>query len=127
MAVRLKACLITFEEASGMGQRYDSKVKNSLSLPVGPTTYKFKIGESINLPFLHITLDTRVGKSPGVGSEFFIKFLNFDSVVNSYQKGIIVNTYSNNSPSVLVLSLAGLNKSKIVDFLNTTSVILSET
>src|SRR5690606_28907568 len=87
--------------ATATGQRYDTKTKLPVSLPTGLFTQKFTFGEPVNLPFLHVTLETVPGKNLQPGAEFFIQFLNFDSVVNTYQKGIIVEPYSNNSSSVL--------------------------
>src|SRR5690606_14057911 len=113
--------------ATATGQRYDTNTKLPASLPTGLFTQKFTFGVPVNLACVHVTLETVPGKNLEPGAEFFIQFLNFDSVVNTYQKGIIVEPYSNNSSSVLVLSLAGLNKTKIVDYLNTTSAVLSKT
>ncbi|MCB0470511.1 MAG: sugar transporter, partial [Flavobacteriaceae bacterium] len=45
--------------------------------------------------------------------------------MSHYQNSIKVDTYSKNSQSVLVLSLTGHNKKRLVDYLNATSVILS--
>ena len=40
-----------FEGATGEGQVYESKLKQSVDLPVGDFKKHYKLGESINLPF----------------------------------------------------------------------------
>ena len=56
---------------------------------------------------------------------YFIRFLDFNDVVKTYQK---INVELDNvSSSVITLSLVGENKNKLVDYLNTTALILSNT
>ena len=59
-------------------------------------------------------------------SEYFLRFKNFDQVVYSFQNNIKVSTLDQ-STSIIQLSLAGNNKSKIVDYLNATTAIMSRT
>ena len=115
-----------FESEKGSGQIYDTKARVPVSLPVGPFSKQYQIGELIDLPFLHGVIKPRNERTIKSGLEFFLQFSNFDNVVHGYKQGIGVKPYSNSSASVLVLSLAGTNKAKIVDYLNTTAVILSE-
>lgn len=109
-----------FESESGSGQRYDTKERLAVSLPIGPFQQEFALGEVVNLPFFHGVVTLRHDRVIKAGQEFFMQFSNFDGVVNGYQRGINVSPFSNASASVLRLSLAGTNKSKIVDYLNTT-------
>src|SRR5690554_4842695 len=116
-----------FKSDRGSGQRYDTKERVPVNLPVGVFSQEFQIGEYIDLPFFHGVVQLRTERPVKAGLEFFMQFSNFDGVVNRYKNGVAVKPFSNASASVLVLSLAGTNKSKIVDYLNTTAVILSET
>jgi capsular exopolysaccharide synthesis family protein len=63
--------------------------------------------------------------SPNQETAYFISFLDFNQVVKQYQS---INVSLNNmSGSVMNLQLVGENKNKLVDYLNTTTVILSNT
>ena len=118
---------LEFESEGIQTQRYGDKLKASATVPIGNFNKIFSFGETINLPFFNGIVNRRFDKTPSKGTTFYFKFLNFDSIVNSYKNGIFINTYSGNASSVLELSLAGNNKAKIVDYLNTTTAILSET
>src|SRR5690606_10589156 len=116
-----------FKSERGSGQRYDTKEVVPVALPTGVFTQEFQVGQDIRLPFFQGVIHLRNERPIKAGVEFFIQFSNFDGVVHGYKNGLGVKPYSNASASVLVLSLAGNNKTKIVDYLNTTAVILSET
>ncbi len=117
-----------FESEGIQTQRYGDKLKTGAKVPLGLFRQAFSIGEPINLPFFNGMINTTYWQNlqKRVISTFF-RFLNFDSVVNQYQNGMIINPFSGNASSVLQLSLAGNNKSKIVDYLNATTAILSRT
>ena len=85
------------------------------------------MGESINLPFLNVTLRLREGRTITAGQTYFIRFSDYDNTVYSYQSKVNIGPFSSNSSSVLSLSLSGTNKSKIADYLNATADILSKT
>ena len=61
-----------------------------------------------------------------INKTIFLKFSGFDGVVEGYKKNIKIEPLGKSS-SVLKLSLSGTNKSKIVDYLNTTVAVLSRT
>src|SRR5690606_39833139 len=118
---------VDFEKTQSVQvQRYVDKEKFTVKVPEGAFKKTFTFGQSISTTFFNGTLTLRNGASIQPQSEYFVQFLNFDGVVNNYQNTIKIAPYSN-SQSVLELSLAGTNKSKIVDYLNATSVILSKT
>lgn len=115
-----------FEQPQATVQRYDTKTKSRVDLPQGDFTKQYKIGQKINLPFLNGSLTWRnKSKTAQTGKEFFILFSNYDSVVHGYKQTIGVAPF-NASSSVIKLVLTGSNKAKIVDYLNTTAVILSK-
>ncbi|HNU60493.1 MAG TPA: sugar transporter, partial [Aquaticitalea sp.] len=108
-------------------QRYSDKEKFPIRAPGKTFSKTFRFGETINLPFFNGTISPREGHTITKGGQFFFRFINYDKVVNDYQRGVSIEPYSSNASSILQLSLAGSNKSKIVDYLNTTSAILSKT
>ena len=83
----------------------------------------FDINEPINLPFLSGVFK-RSGLPLEIGTSFYLKFLNFDSVVSQY-RGVSVRVESKGS-SIFILTLRGTNKTKIVDYLNTSVQTLSD-
>ena len=85
-----------------------------------------RIGEAVSLPFLNFTLHKRGLQAIDPQSEFYVRFSNFDNIVQYYKSAIQIRP-DRQSSAVLNLSLTGTNKAKIVDYLNTTAVILSET
>ncbi|HRV54744.1 MAG TPA: GNVR domain-containing protein, partial [Mangrovimonas sp.] len=103
----------------------ETKKKGEIAVSPGIFTQTFRFGQTIRLPFFNATVVSKPGQSIKPGSTYFVRFSNFDSVVSHYQNSIKVDTYSKNSQSVLVLSLTGHNKKRLVDYLNATSVILS--
>ena len=116
-----------FEGSTASAQRYGDKSKTKVEMPSGVFTQRFKNKDTISLPFLNGQVVVKPSRNIKPGSEYFLKFSNFDGVVNFYKKGIIINPFSSSSPSILNLQLAGHNKDKIVDFLNTTTDVLSKT
>lgn len=116
-----------FESDFGICQTYETKEKQTIQLSPKELIKSFKFGEVINLPFFNGVIERKFTIPVNSGDEYFIRFLNFDSVVNQYKKSVSIKPVSNDASSVLKLTLTGLNKSKIVDFLNATSAILSKT
>ncbi|WP_400077966.1 hypothetical protein [Winogradskyella sp. R77965] len=114
-----------FESTNRLSQVFGNNAFKRVAVPVGSFSKKFSVGEYIDLPFLNGILNVINQFEITPGKEYFIQFLNFDSVVNKYKSGIIIEPESSSSP-VLMLQLAGNNKAKIVDYLNATSAILSK-
>ena len=116
-----------FESDSRSAQTYEDRTTGSISTPVGVFSKRYNTDETIALPFLNGRLVFKPGVTSKTGQEYFIQFTNFDGVVNSYKTRIIVGSGGQASAGVLRLQLAGTNKAKLVDYLNTTAAILSET
>ncbi len=114
-----------FENSSSRGQAFGDKSVKPVTVPVGVFSKRFKVGEKIDLSFLSGSVQVVNPLSIIPGKEYFVRFLNFDAIVNSYKSSIIISPFSTSSP-VLTLQLAGNNKAKIVDYLNATSAILSK-
>ena len=118
---------IDFKSDRVTGQKYSDKSLTNISVSAGSFSNIFDIGEYIELPFAAFTLYTRPDATIIPNSEYFVQFLNFDSVVNRYKGAVSVKPYSKRSSSILILSLRGNNKAKIVDYLNATASILRKT
>ena len=120
-------CLQTLREAFIRDKRYATKVVNNIVTSENQTVQRFLFNQDITLPFLNGKLVLKPNSNVEQGAVFYLKFLNFDAVVNNFKNLIQVNSVNKTSASILKLSLTGPNKSKIVDYLNCTSAILSST
>ena len=65
----------SFENEHGQAQRYDTKEKFNVILPVGDNTKTYKVGEAINTSFFNGVLDIKPGIKVKEGAEYFMKFL----------------------------------------------------
>jgi polysaccharide biosynthesis transport protein len=104
---------------------YSTKTTSTVGVTTGIFSKKYRVGESVNLPFLNWKLDLKTTSTLLKGQEFIVKFNDFNSVVSGYQ-GINVNI-DDKAPSILRLSLEGNNKARIVEYLNQTVEVLIKT
>lgn len=118
---------LDFKDDKATTQKYTDKSLQTVAVPKGKFNKTFNVGELVDLPFAKFTLNSKEHIKITPDSEFFIQFLNFDAVVNTYKSKISVTPYSKTSSSILTLSLTGHNKQKLVDYLNATTAILSRT
>lgn len=118
---------VDFESDKGVAQKYDDKTISSINTPLGSFRKKFKLNETVNLPFFNGKIKLKNNQSITPGEEYFIGFLNFDNVVSSYINRVQVAPYSKTVASVLKLTMSGNNKPRIVAFLNATIDIFSKT
>lgn len=116
-----------FESDRLTGQAYGTKDKYPIAVNIGEFRKIYKFGEVVNEPFFNATVNLKPIAQIPIDKVCFVRFLNFDSVVNQYKNSIQIQPSSRDASSVLRLSLTGKNKSKIVDFLNATSAVLSKT
>lgn len=115
---------IPFENESINLIHYNEDSSRSIAAPSATFTKTFQVGEQVDLPFLSWKL--KLNESPGmyIGKEFFVKFDDFNSTVASYQS-IDIEPITTGS-SILTLSMQGTNKSKMVNYLNTTVDVLRD-
>lgn len=108
-------------------QNYDTKTKGQIE--VVPNIFKatFNYGDNINLPFFSGVIKKNKGISFSEESNYFLKFTDYDATVNSYKNVVIPRAKSKNASSILILSMQGTNKARIVDYLNATVDILAKT
>ncbi|UAB81242.1 polysaccharide biosynthesis tyrosine autokinase [Marixanthomonas sp. SCSIO 43207] len=114
----------TFEGKNHTLQNYHTKEKKGQYIEAQTLKKAYKLGEKIKLPYLTATLVPyqEIGVVPN--KPYYISFSNFDGRVKRY---LNVNIRPETSgSSVLRLRLNGLNKAKLVDYLNTSVQVLSE-
>lgn len=105
---------------------YNYKSEEQKSEKINFKTYadRFEIGKPIVSKYFTGQLDLLNNQSK-YNSIYYIKCLDFNSVVKQYEN-IDVSTEEKGG-SVITLELIGENKAKMVDYLNSTSRILSKT
>jgi len=113
-----------FKAQNNRLQNYQTKEVSSVFVPAENFEKEYKLGEKIALPFFNATLFPNREIRVVPGTPFYISFSNFDDVVKEFI-GISVQPESVGS-SILRLRLVGMNKYKLVDYLNTSVAVLSE-
>ncbi|GAK77421.1 tyrosine-protein kinase Wzc [Nonlabens ulvanivorans] len=111
----------SFSSATAGGYDYANRVSKSVPVPQGEWKQEFQFGEKIDLPFLKIVVDKR-GETIQTGEWLFNFGSYWGGTVNRY-KGISISQEPKGS-SILKLSLQGKNKQRLIDYINTSSVIL---
>ena len=101
---------------------YEKSISGTARVTPELFSRKFKVGEEVSLPFVNWKLVIKNNQNGFVGQEFKVVFNDFNGTVTGY-RGINVEV-DEKAPSILKLSLAGNNKSRIVDYLNQTVEIL---
>ncbi|MEP0676099.1 MAG: GNVR domain-containing protein, partial [Nonlabens ulvanivorans] len=109
-----------FSSSTVSGYHYGLKKSQTVTVPEGEWKKQFKFGDSIQLPFLNVIIDKRT-ESIKTG-EWLFNFGNYWGTVNKY-KSIAIRQEPSGS-SILLLSLSGGNKQRLIDYINTSSVIL---
>lgn len=116
---------VSFEEGKNINlQNYSTKEKSSLFVDAGVFSKDFRIGETISTPFFNGTFlsDPEVLSNPGI--PYYFVFQEYDATVKNYLNTAI--TPESKGSSVLRMRVIGGNKSKLVDYLNTSIQVLSE-
>jgi len=103
-------------------QNYLTKQVEYVDVINNLVSQEYNFGDYIDLPFLKGRLLKKADVSIVPQSEYFIQFNNFDSTVSSFMKSYVVRNEVN-SP-LLTIRLTNKNKSKIVDYINTSVFIL---
>jgi len=110
----------TFNGSTASGFNYSTKEPATVAVPQGEWKQVFNFGEDVNLPFLNVTIDRREENTSA--GEWLIRLDNYWATVNGY-KNIAVSQQPAGS-SILNLSLQGLNKQRLIDYINTSSEVL---
>jgi polysaccharide biosynthesis transport protein len=109
---------INFEQPSVQLLNYNTEETSNTNVTVGEFNRIFKVGEQVSLPFLDWKLE--LNSNPGYyeNSSHMVRLDDFNSVVNNYRQ-ITVESDAK-AASILVLSMQGTNKARMVDYLNGT-------
>ena len=109
---------VNFDESSVNLFHYSDKTSSTTNVQPGIFKKRYKIGEDISIPFLHLSVE--LNENPGFykGQEYLIRFNNFDDTVKKYRS--VQTDVDAKAGSIMVLSQTGPNKARLVDFLNET-------
>lgn len=106
--------------------RFGDNRKSVIQVPYKEFKKVYRVGEKVNLPFLSWTLNGVPGMvSDNFGDEVLVRCNSFDETVSSCM-GLTVNI-DEKAGSILKLSIQGKNKTRMVNFLNTTVDVLMKT
>jgi len=115
---------VVFEsESASLINYYDDSTSK---IAVGQEEFKktFKVGQEVSLPFVNWKLEMKPDASSYKGAEYFVRFNDFNAIVDLYRD---VNVESDaKGGSILKLTMQGTNKAKMVDYLNTTVQVLQK-
>ncbi|WP_296150819.1 polysaccharide biosynthesis tyrosine autokinase [uncultured Flavobacterium sp.] len=115
---------VVFEsESASLINYYDDSTSK---IAVGQEEFKktFKVGQEVSLPFINWKLEMKPDASSYKGEEYFVRFNDFNAIVDRYRD---VNVESDaKGGSILKLTMQGTNKAKMVDYLNTTVQVLQK-
>jgi polysaccharide biosynthesis transport protein len=113
---------IPFQNDSAQVIRYADNKESIVVTPKNEFTKVFKVGQNVNLPFLHWKLDVVNYSGENFAEEILIRFNSFDNTVSSY-KSLKVG-FDEKAGSILRLGMEGTNKERMVDYLNATVEVL---
>ncbi|RTY85582.1 polysaccharide biosynthesis tyrosine autokinase [Flavobacterium sp. RSP15] len=101
---------------------YSNNSYGNTAVEIGDFVKRYKVGESVSLPFLNWKL--QIKDNPGFykGNEYFVRFNDFDGTVAAY-KGISVRS-DDKGGSIITLGMQGTNKARMVEYLNSTVEML---
>jgi len=113
-----------FETSVLSVQNFTDKAMENIDVSIGEFKERYKIGTQINKNFFNGKVVLPPNRKVKAGDSYFFKFENFNGVVGKYKSKLVIN--NPRGSAILNLSMTDNNKGKIVDYLNTTVVILSE-
>jgi len=101
---------------------YTDNSYSTTSVEIGEFVKRYKVGETVSLPFLNWKL--QIKDNPGLykGNEYFVQFNDFDGTVSGY-RGINVKS-DDKGGSIITLGMQGTNKARMVEYLNATVKML---
>ncbi len=109
-----------FENSKSPGFHYGRKLPKRVPTPQGEWKKKYRFGEKIKEPFLQITIE-KVEEVVPTGT-WILNFADYWETVTKYKE--IQVTQKPEGSSILQLSLDGLNKARLIDYINTSANVL---
>lgn len=113
---------INFEQSSVPLFNYTTEVGSNTNVQVGEFKKRYKIGEQVDLPFLHWKLELTNNPGYYIDSTHMVRLANFNGTVDAY-KNINIEADAKGG-AILDVSLQGTNKARMVDYLNGTVNVL---
>ena len=113
---------ISFENKTVPIVFYSDNSYSQTAVATGEFVKRYKVGETVSLPFLNWKL--QIKNNPGFykGNQYFVQFNNFDATVSAY-RGINVKS-DDKGGSIITLGMQGTNKARMVEYLNATVQML---
>ena len=102
---------------------YNYQTHQKKKIELNKFSKNFIFGQKIDLPFISGQFVLHQPEKIEPNAIYILKLNGFYQTVNFYKENLKVKPKNKNS-SILILSLKGTNKKKIVDYLNTTTGIL---
>ncbi len=102
---------------------YNYQTHQKKKIELNKFSKNFVFGQKIDLPFISGQFVLHQPEKIEPNAIYILKLNDFYQTVNFYKENLKVKPKNKNS-SILILSLKGTNKKKIVDYLNTTTGIL---
>ncbi len=109
---------IPFQNINQSVVTYSNNRISPVVVPNKDFVKRYKVGQNVNLPFLHWKLVLEDLSKFKLNEEILIRFNSFDETVSKCQ-GIKV-VIDEKAGSILKLGMEGTNKARMVDFLNAT-------
>jgi capsular exopolysaccharide synthesis family protein len=113
---------IPFQNSSQSVVKYSDNSIKPITVPVKEYIRRFKVGQNVNLPFLHWRLDLDDTADLKLNEDILIRFNSFDETVGRYQGIKVIN--DEKAGAILKLGMEGTNKNRMVDYLNATVAVL---
>ncbi len=113
---------IPFKTNTAEVVRYINNKKTTIPIETKEFKEVYKIGETVNLPFLHWKLELSNFDENNFNEEILVRFNSFDNTVSTCMGLNVV--VDEKAGSILKIGAQGTNKDRMVDFLNTTVDVL---
>lgn len=111
-----------FSSTTGKAFNYQIKKAAIVTTPQGSWKKKYKFGAQISLPFFNAVIEKTQG-TVSTGS-WSISFADYWETVNTYKEISILQKPEGSS--IIQLSLKGTNKQRLIDYINSSSVVLEK-
>ncbi|MGL2966894.1 polysaccharide biosynthesis tyrosine autokinase [Flavobacterium sp. XGLA_31] len=109
---------IPFQNTTQNVINYNNNLITPLTVENKEVVKRYRIGQDVNLPYLHWRLEYANMSMLHPGEEILVRFNSFDDTVGRCQ-GIKVSI-DEKAGSILKLGMEGTNKNRMVDYLNAT-------
>ncbi|MEN8816306.1 MAG: polysaccharide biosynthesis tyrosine autokinase [Nonlabens sp.] len=109
-----------FSNDTASAFNYATKQNKTVTTPQGEWKKVYNFGESIQTSFFNATVERRTATV--ATGEWLIEFGNYWDVVNNY-KDIAISQKPEGS-SIIELSLRGNNKQRLIDYINSSTIVL---